>query len=66
MPVDKVKNSKQDTVQNVTWETLVSVTEKAIAQHRNKIKELNKSMTYFKSQAGSGVPFSSLIKPVDK
>lgn len=47
------ENEKKD----ITFDALVTYTEAQIKTHQNKIKELRKSLVFFKKQASLGVPF---------
>jgi hypothetical protein len=40
-----------------TWEILIKGSEEAIQTCRDRIKELNKSLIFFKKQKEAGVPF---------
>jgi hypothetical protein len=56
MSTDNVK-SKKSTRDSVTWNSLIMESESQIAICRKKIRDLSKSLRFFKKQESSGVPF---------
>ena len=56
MSIDTVKHEHK-TKKDVDWGDLVEHSESEIRAHQEKIKELRKSLSFFKKQASCGVPF---------
>lgn len=50
-------NSKDEAKQDITWQDVIRDSEALILEHRGKIKELRKSLKFFKKKASEGIPY---------
>ena len=53
-------NGEEKEKKDVNFNTLVADTEARILEYQNKIKNLRKSLVFFKKKADAGVPFPAL------
>jgi hypothetical protein len=56
MSTDNVKGEGNKNI-DINWDALIEHSESQIAEHSKRIKELRKSLLYFKKQVSAGIPF---------
>lgn len=59
MSIDTV-NSEVNTKKDITWKDLIEASESQIKVCESKIKELRKSLIFFKKQVKSGIPMPAI------